>query len=1529
MCIEWKTWLLLCVAFVWLISPVPTVAQGKWQSHTDWELKPGRERSLASGEWFAPISQSTDWLLFSSLGLGAEIDNHKARELKLGIGYRHLYENWILGGYAFAERLDSTDGNSFNQLSFGVEALSDIWDVRINGYLPDPKSKRLHRLDRVDLTSPLLAVRLGQERVLSGLDAELGRRVSIMRDSRIYGGAFYFFDADNFQGISGSRLRFESRFYDLGVIGVGSRLTLGAEITYDSEREFRVAGSLRVRLPFGSMRRQRALGISSLERRMVDPVIRGLDDFTGKGHSDPIRAFIYNAVNGLPSDLGVLDAGSSGHVHDVVSSAREHSLFFVTGTVRNSEVIVLREGQSFRGRLPDEPITVHFFEPEGGLGKLSFTLDGEPGSVHGDDPAKDVFRVPANVTAVNLIEDLTISGGRNGIAAPDEVGAADNQARLVVRNSVVENVAGNAVRIGDLSDLDLDGVTIRATGGNGIFANSENRIRVANSTVARTAMSGLVLGNRNQAILIQTAIDGTGRGCQADSKDDLCGAALVAGRGNTIEANSLDVANAAGRGLHLGARNQVTVTHTGVRNTGSEGIAASGGGNALRLTAVTVNGAGLTSGQEALQLTGHGNELVLTDVGISGTGNDGIRITGSGEEGASANTVIFTDVRVSETGDDGIQIDENNAVSLTDTRVADAAGDGIEIGRGNTVEANRLDVARVAGRGLNLGADNEVKVTDIGVRNTGSEGIAASGGGNALRLTSVNVTDAGLALGQEALQVTGHGNEVVLRDVRISGTGNDGIRITGSNEEGASANTVILTDVRVSETRDDGIQIDDNNEVVMTDTRAHNLGGDGFHFGDGNNIALNGFDIRNAMDGNGMRLGDDNIVVLGSSTALTRNIIAGTGGECEADGEDALCGAGLAAGIGNMIEANRLDVSNATWRGLHLGAGNQVAATDTGVHNTGSEAIAASGGDNSLRLTGVSVTDAGLASGQEGIQITGQGNEIILTNVVLSSIGNDGIRITGSGEQGASANTVILTDVRVSETRDDGIQIDDNNEMLLTDTSVTDVAGDGIEIGDGNGMVLLDGFEIRRTGKAGLSFGDDNNVIVDPGTEIGRNLIEDTGRDCTVGDDSQCGAGITAGSENRIDIEHLDIVNSGWRGMDLRGGNTVKIAHVEILSSGYEGIAASDGRNALRITGVTIADAGLESNQEGVQVTGQGNEIVLTDMVVSGTGNDGIRITGSGEQGASANAVIFTGVRVRNTHDDGIQIDNNNDVTIMDLRTLQTGGDGVHFGNGNRITLNGFDIRDAMDGVGLRLGEANSIVLGSGTDPMLINTIDGIGNACESLGGSVQCGAGLVAATGNRIEAVSLDIANVAWRGMNLGAANELMISASSVRNIGYEGVAASGGENNLQFTGVTIANVGTSSNQEGIQVTGHGNTIRLADSVITGATNDGIRVTGSNLAGPDATNTVIMENVAISDVSNEGDGIHLDSNNELLLKNSIFKRIDGRTILVRHAGNSLTDKGGNKVDILNCSIHRETKGTIEFDSLPDTEGSISGPCEP
>ena len=1460
-----KSWLLSCVPFLWLNSPVQTVAQGKWQSHTDWELKPSRSGSLASVEWMAPVSQSPDWLLFSHVGLGGDFDHDEAREIELGIGYRYLYERWIWGGYAFIERRDSANGNTFNQLSFGFEALSDAWDARINGYLPDPESKRLRTLDQVDLTNAFVAVRLGQERALPGFDVEVGRRVATMRDSRVYGGGFYFFDTDNFKGNYGSRLRFETRLYDLGAIGVGSRLTLGAEVSYDSESEFRIAGSLRVRLPFRSTRRQGQPRLSSLERRMLDPVIRSLDDVTGKGHSDPIRAFVYNSATGSPGDLGVLNADDSGRVHNIVAEAREHSVFVVTGTVRNSEVIAVGEGQSFFGHVPDRSISVSFFEPDGGIGQLSLTLEGESGSIHGEDPAKDVFRVPANVSAVNVFENLTISGGLDGIGVPDEPGAGDNRAKVVVRNSVIENVAGNAIGIGDLSDLEMDGVTIRKTGGVGVFANSENRIRVSNSTVIEPAMSGLVLGNRNHVILAHTTIDGTGRECEAGigtSSNTLCGAGLAAGAGNTIEAAGLDVANTGWRGLSLGAGNDVTVTGATLRRLGHEGIAASGGGNALRLAGVTVAEAGLASDQEGIQVTGHGNEVALTDVTVSGAANDGIRITGSAEQGASPNTLVFTGVRVRDARDDGIQIDVNNNLAMTDTQVLDVGGAGLAAGAGNTIEAAGLDVANAGWRGLSLGAGNDVTVTGATLRRLGHEGIAASGGGNALRLAGVTVAEAGLASDQEGIQVTGHGNEVALTDVTVSGAANDGIRITGSAEQGASPNTLVFTGVRVRDARDDGIQIDVNNNLAMTDTQVLDVGG-----------------------------------------------------------------AGLAAGAGNTIEAAGLDVANAGWRGLSLGAGNDVTVTGATLRRLGHEGIAASGGGNALRLAGVTVAEAGLASDQEGIQVTGHGNEVALTDVTVSGAANDGIRITGSAEQGASPNTLVFTGVRVRDARDDGIQIDVNNDVFMTDTRISDVAGDGMEIGHGNKNVLLDGFEIRRAGANGLSLGDENKVMIYPGTDIERNLIEDTGRACTPSAGSQCGAGLAAGSGNEIDVEDLDIVNSAWRAIDLRGGNNFTMAHVDILSTGYEGIAVSGGGNELRLAGVTVAEAGLTSDQEGIQVTGHGNEVALTDVTVSGTSNDGIRITGSAEQGASSNTLVFTGVRVGDTRDDGIQIDVNNNVAMTDTQVLDVGGDGLHFGDGNDIALNGFEIRNAFGGVGLRLGNRNMVVIDSSAS-MAHNSIDGTGSACEDNGADVLCGAGLAAGAGNTIEAAGLDVANAGWRGLSLGAGNDVTVTGATLRRLGHEGIAASGGGNALRLAGVTVAEAGLASDQEGIQVTGHGNTIILMDSTISGTTNDAIRVTGSSTAGPNAANKLILDKVIISDISNDGDGIHLDSNNELALKNSTFKNIDGRTILVRQFGNVLTDEGGNSVDILDCSVHTDTSGEIKFAPRPDdTKRSIAGRC--
>ena len=1106
-----------------LCQPLSAAAQDKWHSLVDLGLKPGNNRSLALGNWFVPLSQTEDWLLFWDVR--GQASGRDALEFGTGLGYRQLYSGWIVGGWGFFDRRKSKNGNAFNQISFGFEALSDAWDVRLNGYAPDPKNERLPELDRMEMDGRYVAVRLGEERALPGLDFELGYRLPIFQETRLYGGGFHFFGTGNFDGVRGPRVRLESRFRDIGLFGAGSDITFGLEVSNDSRRDTEASGFVRLRVALGA--KQELPRLSSLERRMADPVTRNVDNITGIGLSDPVRGFASHPTTGERGDVAVLNAADSNAVHDIVASMPEYTAFIVSGEVRTSETIAAREGQSFIGA--GRPLIVHFFEPDGRVGRLGFTPAGTTGTFVGADPSKDVIRVPANVAAANILEGMTISGGRDGISDPDEPGGGDNEAKVSVRGSIIKDVAGRGIDIGDMSELKLDGVSIRDTGDEGIFAGSENAITMANTTIERSGKEGMKIGNRN-----------------------------------VLDIAGLDISNAARRGMNLGEGNDTTVADSAIRDAGHEGIALSGGGNALAATGMTIDNVGTASNQDGIQVTGGGNAITLTAVTITGTTNDGIRVTGGGDvntlrfsglvvsgvsEGGDGiqidrnadaamsdvrvsgtegdgirfdgadNVAVMTDVRVSDAGGDGIRFDgADNVAVMTDVRVSDAGGDGVAFhanstatllgvevlrsggsglrfgdgnnvtiaasaararstvdgaagtdsgdgglaaGVGNVLDIAGLDISNAARRGMNLGEGNDTTVADSAIRDAGHEGIALSGGGNALAATGMTIDNVGTASNQDGIQVTGGGNAITLTAVTITGTTNDGIRVTG----GGDVNTLRFSGLVVSGVSEggDGIQIDRNADAAMSDVRVSGTEGDGIRFDGADNVAVM-TDVR-VSDAGG-----DGVAFHANSTATLLGVEvlrSGGSGLRFGDGNNVTIAASAARARSTVDGAAGTDSGDG---GLAAGVGNVLDIAGLDISNAARRGMNLGEG-NDTTVADSAIRDAG----HEGIALSGGGNALAATGMTIDNVGTasnqDGIQVTGGG------NAITLTAVTITGTTNDGIRVTgdasgDVNTLRFSGLVVSGVSegGDGIHIDRNNALTLtdsrftdIDGATIRTT----------------------------------------------------------------------------------------------------------------------------------------------------------------------------------------------------------------------------------------------------------------------------------------------------------------------------------------------------------------------------------------------------------------------------------------------------------------------------------
>ena len=84
---------------------------------------------------------------------------------------------WILGAWAGYDLRESSTGNHFDQVSFGIEAMNLEWDFRMNGYVPT--NADLQPVPGTPATAVFtnnnIVVRSGQESAYWGLDGEIGR----------------------------------------------------------------------------------------------------------------------------------------------------------------------------------------------------------------------------------------------------------------------------------------------------------------------------------------------------------------------------------------------------------------------------------------------------------------------------------------------------------------------------------------------------------------------------------------------------------------------------------------------------------------------------------------------------------------------------------------------------------------------------------------------------------------------------------------------------------------------------------------------------------------------------------------------------------------------------------------------------------------------------------------------------------------------------------------------------------------------------------------------------------------------------------------------------------------------------------------------------------------------------------------------------------------------------------------------------------------------------------------------------------
>ncbi|WP_297809322.1 inverse autotransporter beta domain-containing protein [uncultured Methylophaga sp.] len=298
----------------------------KWHSRIDFEGKLGNERSLGEADLLIPLWQNNDSLLFANLR--GRMDNDDSYEGNIGVGLRHMLDNgWNLGGYGYFDRRKSPYDNFFNQVTLGVEALSMDWDLRANAYIPVGETSHFEEsLDTVDFSGTAITYRAGEERSMSGYDAEIGWRIPVFspeddKQLRIYAGGYRFTDS-RAETIQGPRARLEMKFNALPFLSRGSRLSLGLEYQHDDPRGSQRFAMLRLSIPLGDTKAKPSRALTAMEQRMTDPVVRDVDVVSQGGSygspekiretADGKRIVLFDdSVNGNNFSTAIANAGEN------------------------------------------------------------------------------------------------------------------------------------------------------------------------------------------------------------------------------------------------------------------------------------------------------------------------------------------------------------------------------------------------------------------------------------------------------------------------------------------------------------------------------------------------------------------------------------------------------------------------------------------------------------------------------------------------------------------------------------------------------------------------------------------------------------------------------------------------------------------------------------------------------------------------------------------------------------------------------------------------------------------------------------------------------------------------------------------------------------------------------------------------------------------------------------------------------------------------------------------------------------------
>lgn len=323
-----------------------------WQPYAAVQGLFGNVSSVGIAQLMMPLYQDGQSLFFADIR--GRFDDSSNSEGNFGLAVRKMIDpTWFIGLNGFYDYRQTSYGNSFNQGTVGIEAMSVLWEARMNGYIPESGAKPANAISSAQLVGNTIFVSGGFERAYYGLDGEIGGLLweefgGNLELRGFVGGYWFDTGKSGFPTVAGPKGRLELRAYDLAWFGPGSRLTLGVEFQNDNVRDFQVAGLVRLEIPIGFFQPTRSL--TRLERRMLDRIVRD-NDIVTVARQAPAEVGIDSLTGRLLNNVTMVDATTANIPAAVVAAAGPNSTVVVDGFAGpiSTNNVVVQSDQVFRG----------------------------------------------------------------------------------------------------------------------------------------------------------------------------------------------------------------------------------------------------------------------------------------------------------------------------------------------------------------------------------------------------------------------------------------------------------------------------------------------------------------------------------------------------------------------------------------------------------------------------------------------------------------------------------------------------------------------------------------------------------------------------------------------------------------------------------------------------------------------------------------------------------------------------------------------------------------------------------------------------------------------------------------------------------------------------------------------------------------------------------------------------------------------------------------------------------------------------